>query len=127
MRDFYFFTNSKLTATDCYEQLKAAIPHVVMNGRTDIRIAAKSRSYLWFNNDTFADYTYDPEEVTSALKQRIPLDDPYITHFETHRSIDAKRVLKVLLQLRPEIYVNVDDGTDWVGTAQEYIDTEFDY
>ena len=26
------------------------------------------------------------------MKKRIPIDEPYINHFETHRSIDAKRV-----------------------------------
>ena len=56
MRDFYFFTNTKLTAEDCYEQLKAAIPHIEMNGEDDICINAKWGSYLWFNNETFADY-----------------------------------------------------------------------
>ena len=127
MRDFYFFTNSKLTAEDCYEQLKAAIPHVVMNGSTDIRIAAKSRSYLWFYNDTIDGFYFDTSEEREEFRTRIPIKDPYITYFETHRSIDAKRVLKVLLQLRPEIYVNVEDYTDWTGSAQEYIDTEFDY
>ena len=52
---------------------------------------------------------------------------PYINHFETHRSIDAKRVVEVLMELYPELYIEIDDEIEWSGTAQEYLDTEFDY
>jgi len=55
----------------------------------------------------------------------VPIENAYITDFETYRSVDAKKVFAVLMQIYPELYVN-DDG-DWYGTAQEYIDTEFDY
>lgn len=127
MRDFYFFTSRPVTANNCYESLKKEIKHVEMNGETDILINAKSRSYLWFNNERMEDFIYEDDEDFETQKSQIPIKDPYVTDFETHRSIDAKRVIAVLMKLYPELYINVDDGTDWYGTAQEYLDTDFDY
>ena len=124
MRDFYFFTKTKVTAEDCFEALQKEIKNVKMNGDTDIWIDAKSSSFIWLYNDRIEDYAEDEIE---DLKSRIPIVDPYITFFETHRSIDAKRVIKVLMQLYPELYINVNDESDWFGTAQEYLDTEFYY
>ena len=124
MRDFYFFTKTKVTAEDCLAQLQKEIKNVKMNGDTDIWIDAKSRSYLWLENSSLDDFIV---EDLDEFKKQIPLQNPYVTYFETHRSIDAKRVLAVLMQLYPEIYVNVDDESDWYGTAQEYLDTEFYY
>ena len=124
MRDFYFFTKTKVTAEDCLAPLQKEIKHVRMNGKSDIKIDAKSRSYLWLYNDRIEDFE---EEEIEELKSRIPIEDPYVTDFETHRSIDAKRVIKVLMQLYPELYINVNDESDWFGTAQEYLDTEFYY
>jgi len=124
MRDFYFFTKTKVTAEDCFEALQKEIKQVRMNGKSDIKIDAKSRSYLWLYNDRIEDFE---EEEIEELKRRIPIEDPYVTDFETHRSIDAKRVIKVLMKLYPELYINVNDESDWFGTAQEYLDTEFYY
>ena len=128
MRDFYFFTNTPLTAKDCYESLKKEIKYIEMNGDTDIWINyKKSKSFLWFYNERLEDYWCCTEEEFAEMKKQIPIDEPYINHFETHRSIDAKRVISVLLTLYPELYIDINDDTDWQGTAQEYLDTEFDY
>ena len=124
MRDFYFFTKTKVTAEDCLAPLQKEIKNVKMNGDTDIWIDAKSRSFLWLENSSLDEFIV---EDLDEFKKQIPLQNPYVTYFETHRSIDAKRVLAVLMQLYPEIYVNVDDESDWFGTAQEYLDTEFYY
>ena len=124
MRDFYFFTKTKVTAEDCFEALQKEIKNIKMNGDTDIWIDAKSRSFLWLENSSLDEFIV---EDLDEFKKQIPLQNPYVTYFETHRSIDAKRVLAVLMQLYPEIYVNVDDESDWYGTAQEYLDTEFYY
>ena len=124
MRDYYFFTKTKVTLEDCLAPLQKEIACVRKHGGSNIKIDAKSRSYLWLYNDRIEDY--DEDEIED-LKSRIPIVDPYITFFETHRSIDAKRVIKVLMQLYPELYINVNDESDWYGTAQEYLDTEFYY
>jgi hypothetical protein len=128
MRDFYFFTNKPITAKDCYEKLKKEIKYLEMNGETDIWINhTKFRSFLWLNNEGIKDYWYCTEEEFKELKKQIPINEPYINHFETHRSIDAKRFIKVLMEIYPELYIDIDDDTAWQGTAQEYLDTEFYY
>ena len=124
MRDFYFFTKSKVTAEDCLAPLQKEIKNVKMNGESDIWIDAESSSFLWFENGSIDEFIV---EDMDAFRKQIPIEDPYVTFFETHRSIDAKRVIKVLMTLYPELYINVDDETDWFGTAQEYLDTEFYY
>lgn len=130
MRDFYFFTSKPLRSSDCYENLKNAIKYVEGTGDPDeknILINAKLRSFLWFYNERLNEYLFCTDEEFEILKKQIPIQDPYINHFETHRSIDAKRVVEVLMELYPELYIEIDDEIEWSGTAQEYLDTEFDY
>lgn len=134
MRDFTFYTSRPMLLTDCYNDIKKEIKHV---GRTKpssefqqcSMTKGEWRWYLWFYNERFDDYVdfYEPEEF-EAEKSLIPIKDPYLNHFESYRSDEVKSVLKVLMQIYPELYVSADeDDPEWYGTAQEYIDTEFDY
>ena len=125
MRDFYLFTSKKITAQDCFEELSKEIKHIEMNGTDNIWINAKFRSFLWFRNETIDDFFFESQEAKDEFKKKIPIENPYVTDFETHRSIDLKRVIKVLMQLYPELYI--DDDCDFTASAQEYLDTEFDY
>ena len=127
MRDFYFFTSKPITIEDCFDALKSEIPHIEKYGETDIWINAKSRSFLLFSSDSINDFIFDTPEEFETFKSKIPIQNPCITDFETHRSIDAKRVVSVLMKLYPDLYINVNDSSNWFGTAQEYLDTEFDY
>ena len=97
MRDFYFFTSNQITAKDCFEALKNEIKNVEMNGETDIWINAKSRSFIWFSNDTIDDFFFESPEEKEEFKKKIPIENPYVTDFETHRSIDLKRVIKEIV------------------------------
>ena len=124
MRDFYFFTSKKITAQECIETLRKEIKDVKMNGEDGIMIDGKFRSFIWFSDDTLEDFFCTQEEKES-LMQKIGIPTPYVTDFETHRSVDLKRVIRSIMQLCPDLYV-YDDG-DFLGTAQEYLDTEFDY
>ena len=47
-----------------------------------------------------------------------------MTDFETHRSIDLKGFLSVIMKICPDLYI--DDG-DFTTSAQEYLDAKFDY
>ena len=78
-----------------------------------------------YYNERLEDGFYGSREDYEKEKNLIPIKDPYVTHFETHRSIDLKRVIKVLVQLYPELYI--DDDGDFTASAQEYLDAEFDY
>jgi len=125
MRDFYLFTSKKITAEDCFEALSKEIKHVEMNGSNSIWINVKSRSFIWFNNETYDDFFFESPDTKEEFKRKIPIENPYITDFETHRSVDLKRVIKVLMKLYPELYI--DDDGDFTASAQEYLDKEFDF
>ena len=130
MRDIYFLTDRPLTAKDCFDSLNEKIKNIQGSnapGELQISITGKWRSYLWFYNDRLVDFWLGTDEELEEYKKQIPIKDPYINHFETHRSIDAKRVISVLMKLYPELYVDINDDTEWQGTAQEYLDTEFNY
>ena len=132
MRDFYFYTSKPLTAKDCYDCLKEKIKNICGTNALDevqISVSGKWRSYLWFYNERFEDYInfYESQEEFEEDKRRIPIQNPYINFFETYRSIDAKRFIAVLMEIYPELYIDVDENNFWSGTAQEYLDTEFDY
>ena len=124
MRDFYFFTGVKLTAADCFPLLQREIKNVKMNGENGILIDGKFRSYLWFSNDTVQDFFLSSEEKESLL-QKIGLQNPCITDFQTRFSADLKRVIAALAELCPDLHI-YDDG-DFVGSAQEYLNASFDY
>jgi hypothetical protein len=124
MRGYNFFTSIELDANDCLQELKNVIKNVKMNGENGILIDGKSRSYLWFSNDTVQDFFLSSEEKESLL-QKIGLQNPCITDFQTHRSADLKRVIAALAELCPDLHI-YDDG-DFVGSAQEYLNASFDY
>ena len=130
MRDFYFYTSRPLTAKDCFDSLSNEIKNLRgTNSPDEVQISAggKWRSYLWFYNERMEDGVYESAEEFEEDKNRIPIQDPYINFFETHRSIDAKRFIAVLMKIYPELYIDVDEKDFWHGTAQEYLDTKFDY
>ena len=125
MRNFYFFTSQKLTAKDSFDALSKEIKNIKMNGENDIMIDSKSRSFITFRNGSPDDFLFDTQEELESFKNKIPFQNPYVTDFETHRSVDLKRVISVLMKIRPEMYI-YDDG-DFLASAKEYLDTEFDY
>ena len=125
MRNFYFFTSQKLTAKDSFDALSKEIKNIKMNGENDIMIDSKSRSFITFRNGSLDDFLFDTQEELESFKNKIPFQNPYVTDFETHRAVDLKRVISVLMKICPEMYI-YDDG-DFLGSAKEYLDTEFDY
>ena len=130
MRDFYFYTGRPMTAKDCFDSLSNEIKNIRGTDNPDqalISVGGKWRSYLWFYNERIEDGVYESAEELEADKKRIPIQEPYINFFETYRSVDAKRFIAVLMKIYPELYIDVDEEDFWSGTAQEYLDTEFDY
>ena len=130
MRDIYFYTSRPITAKDCFGSLSHEIKNIRGTDNPDqahISVGGKWRSYLWFYNERIEDGVYESAEELEADKKRIPIQEPYINFFETYRSVDAKRFIAVLMKIYPELYIDVDEEDFWSGTAQEYLDTEFDY
>ena len=124
MRDFYFFTSKKITAKECIGVMSPEIKNVKINGDDCIMIDGKFRSFMWFGDDTIHDFSISKEEKEKFI-ETMGTEKTYVTDFETHRSVDLKRVIKSIMQLCPDLFI-YDDG-DFLGTAQEYLDTEFDY
>ena len=81
---------------------------------------------MWLYNDKLENDVYSSEDELEEVKSIIPIDDPYVNFFEAYRSVEVKKFLKLLLPTFPELFVKADDE-DAYYTAQEYIDTEFDY
>ena len=127
MRELIFFANKKITAQDCFDALSKEIKHVKMNGAENICINAKSKSFIIFTDDTIDDFVFDSPKELENFKNNIPIKKPFLIDFQTHRSIDAKRVIQVLMKICPELYINVNDESNIFCSAQEYLDTEFDY
>ena len=127
MRDYYFFTSKTTTYEDCFKALSSEIKNVERYGESDIFISGKHRSYLYFNDQTLKDFIYDSQEQWEAFRNRIPFENPCITDFSTYRSIDAKRVVKALLKVYPDLFILINDETDYAGTAEEFLAKEFPY
>ncbi|MBO5040023.1 MAG: hypothetical protein J6D09_02880 [Clostridia bacterium] len=126
MRGYNFFTSIELDANDCLQELKNVIKNVKMNGDNDIWVDDKHRSFLWISNGDFSDFVFTSEEEAAEFKSRIPIESPYVNDFETHRSIDLKRFITALVRIYPELYIYSDED-DMIGSAQEFLDKEFDY
>ena len=125
MKDFYLFTSKKITAKDCFDALSLEIKNVEMNSNSAICINNKLRSFLWFSDDTIDSFIFETPEALELFKKKVPIDNPYIIDFETHRSVDLKRVITAIMKICPELYIYDDDK--FIGSAQEYLDKEFDY
>jgi hypothetical protein len=129
MRDILLFTEQPMVYEDCKRSILRDVKKADTNQTDGFWSTAK---FFWsfdIENETVFENASSPEyiqELTDWAK-RIPIKDPFINYMEVHRSIDAKRIIKALLPLYPELYINIDDESDWFGSAQEYLDTEFDY
>ena len=130
MRDFYLFTKKPIVFADCKEKILAEVKKCRPYGENGEIGFCGTGKFFWtfeLENGGIFDDVENREEREDLLQMEasVPIENPFVNYFGCHRSIDLKRMLAVLVQIYPELYVN-DDG-DWYGTAQEYIDTEFDY
>ena len=130
MRDFYLFTKKPIMFADCKEKILAEVKKCrPYEGGGESGFQGEIKNFWTFEleNGGIFDYVENREEREDLLQMEasVPIENPFVNYFGCHRSIDLKRMLAVLVQIYPELYVN-DDG-DWYGTAQEYIDTKFDY
>ena len=129
MRDIYLFTEQPMVYEDCKQVIFRDVKHVDTNQKGGFWSSSK---FFWcfdIENETIFEDANDPEYIQELTDwaEKIPIKDPFINYIETHRSIDAKRIITALLTLYPELYINIDDGSDWFGNAKKFLDTEFDY
>ena len=129
MRDIYLFTKNPMIYEKCEETIFENVKKAGTNKKNAFWSLSKMFWEFEITNETLFEDTNDPDYIEELIgwAKNIPIEEPFINYVGVHRSIDAKRIIKALLSAHPDLYVNVDDGTDWFGTAQEYLDTEFDY
>ena len=126
MRGFSLFTNKKIIAKDSLIEIKKEVKKAELNGDNDIWVDDRYRSFLWICNGDLSDFVFTSEEEAIKFKSAIPIYNPYVNDFETHRSIDLKRFITALVRIYPELYIYSDED-DMIGSAQEFLDKEFDY
>ena len=129
MRDIYLFTKTPINYEKCEEVIFANVKNVATNKKGAFWSESKIFWDLDIVNKTIFEGVDDPDYIQELAEwvKNIPIEEPLVNHMGIHRSIDAKRIIHALMSIHSDLYINVDDGTDWYGTAQEYIDTEFDY
>lgn len=123
MRDILLFTVEPMTKKECLPLLSNAIANIQENG-DDIMIDGKNRAYLSFSCDRLNE---SDDVCSKELQQNVPIENAYIARLETYRSIDAKRIITELVKVHPELFVNLDDETDWYGSAEQFLNKEFDF
>ena len=129
MRDIIIFTDQPIRFEDCRAEISNNIKDVETNEKNSFWSTNKHHWNFSIDNNGFFDGASDEEHIHELKEQqkKIPITNPIVNIISAHRSIDFKRLIKILIALYPELYINIDDSTDWYGTAQEYLDTEFDY
>ena len=129
MRDICLFTKNPMIYKKCEESILKRVKNVEVNNKDAFWSTSKIFWEFEITNETVFEDVTDSDYIEELRRwsNNIPIEKPFINYLGVHRSIDAKRIIEALLSVHPELYVNVDDGTDWFGTAQEYLDTEFDY
>ena len=130
MREFYLFTKTPIAYNDCEAKILAEVKKSRPYGE-GLGFCGDRKNFWTLELENEGVYTWaicdEQRDVLREMEQHIPFENPYVNYFGCHRSVDAKRLFAVLMQIYPELFINVDDSSDWYGTAQEYIDTEFDY
>ena len=128
MRDILLFTGTQITYKNCHIPIENAIKNAVKNGENGMMLTGKNRLYLTFSNERILDIDDEAmREEAEELQSRIPIHNAHITFLETYRSIDAKRVIAILVELFPDLYVNIDDSSDWFGSAKDFLEANFSY
>ena len=129
MRDIILYTKNPIIYDNCIQVILDNIKGATSNNKDYI---SSNTKYFWSftidNDSIYEDFTdeYMINEIKEFAKN-LPIENPYTNLILVHRSIDAKRLVEILVKFHPELYINVNDSTNWLGSAQEYLDTEFDY
>ena len=129
MRDVYLFTKKPMIYEECEETIFVNIKNVAANKKNTIWTNSKIFWKLEIVNETIFEGADSPDYIQELAEwaQNIPIEEPFVNYISVHRSIDAKRIIQALILIYPDLYINVDDQVSWYGTAQEYLDTQFDY
>ena len=132
MRDIILYTKSPIIYEECVAPITENVKSAVTN----------TKNYFHSNNNFFWCLEIDNEDLKTSLagfdedyikaqkqilRENVPIENPLSNLLQIHRSIDAKRIIEVLINLYPELYIEVDDVEQWFGSAKEYLDAHFDY
>ena len=132
MRDIILYTKNPINYDECVEPIIRNVKSATTNSRNYFHSCNKHFWCLDIDNEDLEssllgfDANYIAEQKQLLIKN-VPIENPISNLLQVYRSVDAKRLIKVLVQLYPDLYVEVNDAETWFGSAQEYLDTEFDY
>jgi hypothetical protein len=132
MRDIILYTKRPIVYEDCVEAIIGSVKNAVTTEKNYFHSSGKDFWCLELENEDLETALdgFDEDYVREQKqweRNHIPFENPLSNLLQIHRSIDAKRIIAVLMKVYPELYVEVDDVKLWLGTAQEYLDTQFDY
>ena len=129
MRDINLYTKDPIIIENCLEEIINTIKNVATNHQNEFWSTGKTFwSFTIDNDNIYEEFTdeYMINEIKEFAKL-LPIENPYTNLILIHRSIDAKRLIEILIKFHPEMYIFINDETSWLGSAQEYLDKKFDY
>ena len=129
MRDINLYTKNPIIIENCKEEIINNIKNVATNHQNEFWSTGKTFWSFTIDNDSiYEEFTdeYMLNEI-KELAKRIPIENPYTNLILIHRSVDAKRLVEILVKFHPDLYIFINDETSWFGSAQEYLDKKFDY
>ena len=129
MRDINLYTKDPIIIENCLEEIINTIKNVATNHQNEFWSTGKTFwSFTIDNDNIYEEFTdeYMINEIKEFAKL-LPIENPYANLILIHRSIDAKRLIEILIKFHPEMYIFINDETSWLGSAQEYLDKKFDY
>lgn len=132
MRDIILYTKIPINYDECVKDILPNVKNSVTNTKNYFHSNGKHFWCLNIDNEDIEttllgfDESYKQEQKQLLLKN-VPIDNPISNLLQVHRSIDAKRIIEILMQLHPELYIEVNYAETWFGSAQEYLDMQFDY
>lgn len=121
MDSIIMFTNSPLDYKQCAKVLEPIFPGILIN-----KIQC---FYGGYPNSFNFDFEYERDQdsldpLDDELAKQIPIENPYCTVMDYHKDYMAQNVVNAIKVFYPEMFI-LDDQTDWIGSADEYVEIDY--
>ena len=127
MRDIELLTNKKMVLEDVYDIIKKNFK-IVDCVKTGMMLGKYPRTLDldFYKGRMYSDCEIKTELFDKEYKNKIPLGNAYRAIVGYHLTNATKKLVTVLLNVYPELCV-YDNDEDWIGTAKEYLEKEYEY
>ena len=123
MRDIFLLTNEKPTWERCKCAILEEYPGAQGNKSGVFIGKSPFTIQIWFESDG-SDRMYNDNDGAAGfpeeLRELVPMQNPFCTNVEFHTVDSVKRIVCLLLNLFPEMYIIDDD--DNVLSAADYLE-----